>query len=301
MSGFRNIAELVNAFDAGKTWISTFRKAVAATATVTNQWYDFSYASGNPIANYYAAAPLEAALLEPEKGIIVPAMDTGKNQYIHRLTLQVAAASVTSTTTDDMQFMLLDYLLYYPFVDMDAAGEDQTMDNAQALTRYDDGVGVRMMMVAQSATVGGGRFTVTYIGSDDVQYTTPSLFCGAAQPSGALTHATGSTTGLSPFIPLDIGVRGVKRVVSVNFSVANGGLCAVALVKPLTQQMHDEASRRTTAGTLESFGTATEKEMVRLMPSIEIKNGAFLGIIGVGRNGSYASGVLTGTLETVWN
>ena len=302
MGGFRNIAELVAAFDAGKTWISTFRKQVAVTATIAGQWYDFSYASGNPVANYYASAPGEAAVLSADRGIIVPQMAAGNSQYLHRTTLQMQAATATSTTTDDLYYHLCDYLLFYPFIDMDATGSDQLMDNNTAsLTRYTDGVGVKMMVVSQSSTTGGGQFTITYIGSDDVQYTTPTLFCAAAQPSGALTLAVGAASGVCPFVPLNAGVNGVKRVVSVNFSVANGGLCALVLVKPLWTTVTNEGSRRTTSGTLESFGTAQEKEAPRMAAMPEIKNGAFLGFIGGGPGGSYASAVLAGTVETVWN
>lgn len=302
MAGFRNFRDLSDSLTSeGRTWLSTFRKVPAATATVTGQWFDYGYAAGNPIPNYYAASPLVAAALEPEKGIFVPRMAAGFNQFLHRLTVMTVSASATGITNQAQPLILCDYLLFYPFVDMDAAGEDQTMDNTIALPRYTDGVGVQMMMVNQSSTVGSGRFTVTYIGSDDVQYTTPSLYGAAAGPSGAITSAVGAVGGLQPFIPLNAGVSGVKSVVSVNFSVAHGGLCVLVLVKPLETIYVNEESRRTTTGTLESFGDATEKESLRQRAGIvEIKDGAFLGFIGQGTQGSLASAPLVGTIETVW-
>lgn len=300
---FRNVGAFARAAsDDGKHWISTYRKALPATATVTGHYFDYSYAGGNPIANYYAASPLEAATLEREKGIICPRIGASEKLYLHRWTAMSAAASATSTTNANQQLWLLDYLLYYPFVDMDAAGEDQVMTQSAELERYTDGVGVQMMVVAQSVTVGGGRFTITYVGSDDVQYTTTSMFCAAAQPSGALVQSVNAAGGLATFVPLNAGVRGVKRVDSVNFSVANGGLCAVVLVRPLETLWLREESRRTTAGTLESFGDAAEVEAIRGRAGVvEIKDGAFLGIVGRGANGSLASSVLTGTIETVWS
>lgn len=300
MAGFRNLKELIDAAEY-RNWISTYRKAVSATATITGQFFDYSYASGNPIPNYYAAAPLEAAILEPEKGIILPRINSDEKLFLHRWDVMSAAASATSTTNANQELVLMDYLLYYPFVDMDDAGTNQTMDNTQALTRYTDGIGVQMMVVAQSPTVGGGRFTITYIGTDDVQYTTESMFCGAAQPAGSLVNAVTATTGLTTFVPLNAGVRGVKSVVSCNFSIANGGLCAIVLVRPLETQWLREECRRTTSGTLESFGDIAEKEALRMRGGlVEIKDGAFLGIIGRGTNGSLASSVLVGTLETFW-
>jgi hypothetical protein len=278
------------AFAAGKTWISTFRKVPASTATIAGQWYDFAYASGNPIPNYYAAAPLESALLEPEKGIIVPAMVNGERQFLHRLTVMSAGS-----TSGLMPLCLLDYLLYYPFADMDAAGEDQAMTQVAALTRYTDGIGVQMMIVAQSPTVGGGRFTVTYTDADDVQRTTISMFCAAAQPSGAIVSACLAAGGLTPFVPLVAGTKGVKRVDSVNFSVANGGLCAIVLVKPIEWTAVLESCA------VAGVGAAVEKEALRLRGGMaEIKSGAFLGLIGQGTAGSLASAPLVGTIETVW-
>ena len=300
---FRNVRAFADsAGEGGKHWISTYRKALSASATIAGQYFDYGYAGGNPIPNYYAASPLEAAALEPEKGIILPRMTASERLWLHRWTAMSAAASATTTTSQNQELHLLDYLLFYPFVDMDAAGEDQVMTQTAALARYTDGVGVQMMVVAQSPTVGGGRFTITYTASDDVQYTTTSMFCGAAQPAGALVQAVLATGGLTPFVPLNANVRGVKRDDSVNFSVANGGLCAVVLVRPLEEMWLREESRRTTTGTIESFGDAAEKEaMTQRAGMVEIKDGAFLGIVGRGANGSLASSVLVGTIETVWN
>ena len=287
---FKNYRTLNDSFDAGRTWISTFRKVPASTATIAGQWYDYGYASGNPIPNYYAASPLEAAVLEPDKGIIVPRMSGTSKQYLHRLSVMSSGA-----TASNQALMLLDYLLYYPFVDMDAAGEEQAVTNTQPLTRYTDGIGVQMMVVAQSPTVGGGRFTINYRGTDDVDYTTGSMFCAAAQPSGAIVSAVTGTSGLTPFVPLNAGVKGVKQVNWVNFSVANGGLCAVVLVRVIdTSYVLESCS-------VAGVGSAVEKEACRLRGGVvEIKDGAFLGIMGLGSAGSLASSPLVGTIETVW-
>jgi hypothetical protein len=62
-----------------------------------------------------------------------------------------------------------------------------------------------------------------------------------------------------------------------------------------------EESRRTTTGVVESFGDCAEHECMRTFAGmVEIKDGAFLGILGQGTAGSLASSVLVGTLETVW-
>ena len=290
MAGFRNCTRLVESFDSGRSWISTFRKVPAATATVSGHWYDYGYAGGNPIPNYYAAAPLVSAVLESDKGIIVPRMYGTEKQFLHRFTVMSSGA-----TAGTQPIYLMDYLLFYPFVDMDAAGEDQAMDNTIGLPRYSDGIGVQMMVVAQSVTVGGGRFAITYIDADDVQQTTTSMFCAAAQPPGAIVNAVLAAGGLTPFVPLNAGVKGVKRVVSCNFSVANGGLCAIVLIKPLETTIALEST------SVAGVGSAVEKECLSQRGGIvEIKNGAFLAPVGQGAAGSLASSPLVGTIETVW-
>lgn len=295
---FRNVAAFASAAN-DKNWISSYRKALSASATVTGQWYDYSYAGGNPIPNYYASSPLEAAALESDKGIICPRVSD--KLFLHRWTAMSSAASATSTANDNQSLVMMDYVLFYPFVDMDAAGEDQTMTQTATLPRYESGVGLEMMVVAQSPTVGGGRFTITFTDSTNTQYVTESMFCAAAQPAGALVQASGAAAGVQPFVQMPAGAKGVKTVDSVNFSVANGGLCAVVLVRPL-QNMYLREGCRTATGTVEPFGAAAEHEAMRTRAGmVEIKDGAFIGIIGQGSNGSLASSVLVGTLETVWN
>ena len=175
------------------------------------------------------------------------------------------------------------------------------MTQTVSLPRYESGAGLEMIVVAQSPTVGGGRFTITFTDSNDVQFVTESMFCAAAQPAGALVQASFGAGGFLPFVPKPAGAAGVKRIDSVNFSVANGGLCAVVIVKPL-QSMYLREECRTATGTVEPFGAAAEHEAMRTRAgAVEIKDGAFIGIMGQAANGSLASSVLVGTLETVWN
>lgn len=301
MGGFKTIKAWSDTEADGRSWLSFFRKVPASTATITGQWFDYSTASGVPVPNYYASSPLVAARLNPQNGIFVPEQSTAR--WLRKSITMSAAAGVTSITNQNQSLMLLDYLLYYPFIDLDAAGEEQTMNNSvAALDRYTDGVGVKMMIVAQAPTVGGGNYTVKYIGSDDVEYTTSTIYCPAAQPSGALVSSVTAAAGISPFIPLNINVRGVKRVVSVTVGVANGGLAAIVLVKPFQISYVREESRRPTSSPTESYGDATEIERVRMLSgSGEVKANAFLGWIGCGVAGSLASAPLVGVIETIWS
>lgn len=299
MGGFRTVKAWADSEEDGRSWLSFFRKVPASTATITGQWFDYSTASGVPVPNYYASSPLVAARLDPLNGIFVPAQSTGR--WLKKLVVMSAAASVTGTTNQNQTLMLLDYLLYYPFVDLDAAGEEQVFDNTTTLDRYTDGVGVQMMLVAQAPTVGSGTYTVKYIGTDDVEYTTTTVYCPAAQPSGALCSSVAAAAGISPFIPLNAGVRGVKRVTSMTIGVANGGLAALVLVKPVEMGYVREESRRPTSSPTESYGDAAEIERIRTRAgSRKLEANAFLGWIGYGVAGSLASAPLVGYIESFW-
>lgn len=296
---FKTVKAWAQSEEDGRSWLSFFRKVPPSTATVTGQWFDYSTASGIPIPNYYASSPLISATLDARNGIYVPEQLT--KRHLRKTVIMSAAASVTGTTNQNQSLMLLDYLLYYPFVDLDAAGEEQVFENTIALDRYENGVGLQIMVVAQAPTVGGGSFVVKYIDSDDVERTTETVFCPAAQPSGALVTSVANTAGISPFVPLNAGVRGVKRLVSVTVLGANGGLAAFVLVKPFQMTYVREESRRPTSSPTESFGDASEIEQIRMRSGAdEIKPEAFLGWIGYGVAGSLASAPLVGMIETVW-
>lgn len=292
MAGFRNVRAYADAIDTGQGWISSFRKVPAVT-TIAGQWFDFSGAAGNPVPNYFASEPLAAATLETYKGILHGPDVAPAKKYIHRVTTAVGG----SAQHGNSEQIFCDYLLYYPFIDMDAAGEEQLMINDVSLPRAVSGQGVQMFLVAQAATIGGGQFTVNYTNSDGVAgRVTPNQFCATAQNTGALVQAETAAAGLGCFVSLQAGDKGVRSVQSITFSAANGGLAALVLVKPLQRHYHREPSATAAEGSpaeLESL-----RERAGLSPNIE--DGAFISFIGRTSAGSASGGVYSGILETVW-
>ncbi len=296
--GFRTVAQWAASPDSGKWHITTFRKAVASAATVANDFIDYTYFAGNPPANFYASAPLEAALVESIRGIHIPAID---GQFLKRITVMSAAASATAVSNQNQRLLLADYLLYYPFVDTDAVGEQQDMIQSASLPRYSSGV--QIIAVSQSAASTVGTFTVSYTNQDGVSgRTSQTTYTKVVAGGGALVSSTNAAvTGSQPFIQLQAGDSGVRSIQSVTFSAAGGGLMCLALVKPLYHFYSTQECRRTTSGNLESYGAASQFETVLHGPPVEIKNGAVLGIVGLGNAGTLASSVLTGILETTWS
>lgn len=130
-SGFIHAAAWAGAHEAGQRHITSFRKAVPSAATVAGDYVDYAYFSGNPVANFYASTPLESALIGQDKGLRLPSGE----QWIRDLMVMSAASSATSTTNQNQTLILCDYLMYYPFVDTDAVGEEQVMTNSVSLPR----------------------------------------------------------------------------------------------------------------------------------------------------------------------
>lgn len=294
---FRNVSAWAAAPDAGQHHVTTFRKAVASAATVANDFIDYTYFAGNPPANFYASSPSIAATVETRMGINIPARD----QFIKSITVMSAASSATGTTNQNQRLCLADYLLYYPFIDTDAIGEEQVMDNTVTLPRY-VGDRVQMMAVGQSASSAVGTFTVNYTNQAGVSgRTSQTTYTKIIGGGGTIVSSSNNgVTGSHPFIGLQTGDSGVRSVESVTFSAAGGGLMAIVLVKPLFHFYSTQECRRTTTGNLESYGAASQFESITQVPTREVKSGAVLGVIGLGNAGSLASSVLVGTLETVW-
>lgn len=283
MPGFKNVRQYVDAVHSGAFVMSSYRKAPTQANTAGN-WMDLSMAAGSPVPNYYASTPLVSAALDGKEGIYHgPAVSPAKT-FLRSFSIFSNSANAVAS-----MWYLLDYLLYYPFIDMDAVGEEQVMENTLSPSRYADGAGVRMMMVNVSPSVGGGQFTVSYVNQDGVTKTTPNHFCSAATNIATITATTGAATGYAPFLQLAAGDSGVRFVNSVTFTVANGGLCAIVLVKPLQTYRIREAN------------TATEVQAVTgtpVMPAIE--DGAYLNLIANTNTGSLVSTIIAGLAEFTW-
>ena len=299
MAGFRNLRAWSDADNAGQCHFTSFRKAVSSTATTTNAWIDYSYFPGSPVANFYASEPLVAAELETSRGIRVPTVAPA-TQWLRNLKLMSAASSATSTTNGRQQIILADLLMYYPFVDTDAVGEQQDLTTSISLPRYTSG---RVIGVGQSASSTNGLFTFTYTNQDG----TPgrvSQACNTFVVAGGgqvVASSVQSATSFHPYLALQGGDSGVQSIQSVTFTAGGGGLMALVIVQPILECFVTQESRRTTSGNLESYGACDEFASVINHRPRQIKDGAVLNLFAAGHAGSLASSILAGMLETTWN
>lgn len=283
MAGFANYGQLGNAVVNGQTSFCSFRK-VPSQASTANWWVDFSMASGNPPPNYYASTPLAADTLDGSRGIFHGYNKSPSNMYLLKMHLQTPTAAMVG------QYSLLDYIVYYPFIDGDDTGV-QSMDNTVSLPRYVTGAQVRAMYVCLAPSTGGGSFTFDYVNQDGVTKTAPtqSYTPTAANIGSLLTSQPSGVAGTGPFLQLASGDSGIQSIVSLTNIVPNGGLGAIVLVKPLV----DMAVREINTPIESTFGDARTA-------SPQIVDGAYLGLI-MNCAGSVAAGTLTGFCQFAWN
>lgn len=293
--GFAAISEYAEADEAGQVWVSTFRKAVASAASTTNSWIDYTYFAGSPVANFYASTPLTAALIESDKGIYTGGNVDPATKHIKNLMLMSAASGTTSVTNGRQQIALCDYLLYYPFIDTDAIGEEQVLDNTVTLPRYGSG---QVVAVAQSAASAIGQFTFNYTNQDGVSgRVSQNNYTFIVAGGGQVVGASGAGASYNPFCYLQAGDSGVKSIESVTFTAAGGGLMCLVIVKPLIKSAVTEECRTNNA----AFGSCTElASIIHQAGAPRVRDGAVLGLLASGYAGSLASSILAGALEVVW-
>jgi len=241
---------------------------------------------GGPPANYYATTPLEASVLDGTRGIYHGDDKSPSQKFI-------AGLNVIGTGSFVGPIMLMDYLLYYPFVDCDDLST-QTLTNTVTLPRYESGDGVLVMAVCVSAGVGSGQFTFEYVNSRGETKTSPLIYCSNTAPllsnivCTAAISAVSSTPGI--FCRLADGDTGVRQINSITFASAQGGLIALVLVKPLVSAVIREA------------GTANETKYIQqAAPLVRVLDGAFLGICGYFPTGLVANFTLSGAMDFIWD
>lgn len=289
MAGFGNIGAMVDAELAGKVKYTFFRKA-PAVVTGAGTWFDYSMAPGNPAPQYYAAAPLVAQTMSrsADGGIQHGGNVSPSTKYLRKITAMVVAAAGVP-----QRLYALDYLMFYPFVDM-GTSDEQPMENTQTLPRYTDGDGVQVMavLVAPHGLV-GDSFFVTYTNSAGVagRVTPLHTMSTAISVNGTiLTTQQSGTDRFGPFLTLQSGDKGVRSIEAVQCTAGTDvGLFTLVLVKPLAEL----TVREITAPTEVDFFTDAGAKVPAIVDD------AYLNFITC-PNGSLTGVQLNGDATFVW-
>jgi hypothetical protein len=286
--GFKSTRELISAEDTGATHISAWRKAPTQT-TASGFWFDLSMSPGFPSPQYYAANPLTTRVMSySSDGGIHHGLGVSPSKRI----LRKISAMTNTATVAPAPMILLDYLMYYPFVEETVDGP-QTMTNSSTLTRYTNGLGVMIMpvIVAPGSGLTGVTFTCSYTNSSGVPgRTTQQVELGTQIVNGTVAITSSATAGCNgPFVPLQRGDVGVRSIESVTFNgVADVGLITLVLVKPVAQLSIREVTSPVEVDYLVNFANLPE-----------IKDDAYLNLI-VHPGGTIAGSVIMGMIESSW-
>jgi hypothetical protein len=283
---FNRIVDIAKAqAETGATWTSFVHKNSGPAASNAALWVDTSMGAGTPKYNAYVGAQYESTpLIGAGNFGIYTGGDQDDDKYLSEILLQSTVASHSLST-----YILCDYLMFYPLVDMDST-DQQDMDNVAPLPRYADGAGVRIMAVVTTPVSTFGTVTITYTNQDGVGSRTATFYpTGFAVAVGNISHGVTSNQVASshPFVTLQSGDTGVRSIESITNSSPPGGFMAFVLVKPLA-----------TVGLTEAT-TATETNFIKdkvTMP--RIYNGAYLGFVSGGT--IRVSGIFRAALTFIW-
>lgn len=293
MAAVQNFKAINDAYDAGNYKVATWRKAPTQT-TAVGIWFDLSMSPGNPVPNYYAAAPLAFTPLKqstdyglPHGGNVSP-----KVKYLHKLLITPTAVA----TLAPMPVMVLDYVGYYPFIDM---ADTVTMTGSTVLPRYMGGAGLQMMAVEVASQIGGtASFYVTYTNSAGVAgRTSATCFCNTQVVNGTIINSAAAPTATypsGPFIPLQAGDTGIQAIESVTWLTSDVGLITLVLVKPLATIALEPISNSIYSPKEVDFAI----QNAGTMPVIP--DDAYLNLICL-PTGTLSGGQLYGTIETIWS
>ena len=205
----------------------SFRKSPVQTTTA-GYWFDLSMSPGNPVPQYYAASPMVAVQMKQSTD---GGLFHGKGDGVLKSNIIMSS----SATGMPCQFIMLDYLLFYPFVD-EGTTDEQFFTNSVSLPRWTDGAGVQVMAVSVAGRTGGQTFRISYTNQDGVAgRTSQTVIQNAITAVGTIvTSALATDSAAGPFLPLQIGDTGVRSIESVTMvSGADVGLFTLVLVKPL--------------------------------------------------------------------
>lgn len=291
----RSLRDLIdNTYIKGKYVTSTFRK-VSAIATAAGFWADLSMTTGSPTPNFYVGGQLEATVPTEwyKKGIWHGGAVAPDKKYLHKITMLGSAAAMAPAP-----FILCDYLMYYPLIDMDDTSEQIFINYhptnyplIPTLPRYTTGEGVKAFLVATNPYTGGAAFQINYTNSDGVAGRTSKL-CLTNTSTFIGTIVNSNTAGLNnynAFIELQYGDRGIRSVESITFVSTNGGLACLVLCRPIATMM----TRQATAWS--EFDFIKDKTSLPV-----ITDGAYLNMLCM-PSGSIAATALLGEMTVIWD
>lgn len=279
--------EIASSYSEGRRLLTSFNKTPSQT-TGSGIWYDLSMSSGNPIAQYYSGVTLTSTALKRSTDIGLnhgQPVTSAYKKYLHKVNIAVASATAVPLTVE-----ILDYIMFYPGISMDAGV--QTMTNSIPLPRSSTGAGVQIMLVELFPYTGSCQCQITYTNSNgDTGRLTPIMTLNTQSVFGTIATSASAQAGAGGrYVPLQRGDSGVRSIESIEILGAGDvGVLAAVLVNPLVALNIVENTMATQFDLWQDF---------RELPVIE--DDAYLNMIAL-PVGTLAGANITGEISTFWS
>jgi hypothetical protein len=264
MPGFSSQDDLISEISQnGKFDNMYFQKTFANAAnSAAGRWHETTYlGTGIPAAGTFSGAAGTAVQMNRSTQ---GALDVGPNVSTDLRSLLGMQLWTPSIVVSPAVALLVDYLLYYPACVVN--GAPTTLTNGVGLPRYANGVGVKCMVVTQSANgATQPALTLNYRDQSDNDQAAPFAMTspGASAPVSTLYANNGA-----PFLPMAAGDTGIKRINSYTLATGTTGTVAFVLCKFLA------------AMPIAGSNSPTERDFLSQMVSLpRIEDDACLGII----------------------
>ncbi len=224
----RTLSDFNAAHEAGRVHSQRFLKN--AGVSVGNRWIDWTFASGQPLydAKVGTAGSFTPLVAQRNDAIYFPPIDASMERRLSSMVVR------SNSTGGPGSIIIADLLGYYPLIDGDSA-DTQVFDNTQTLPRYAHGRGVIPVLVSSVApAVQDGIATMTYIGSDDVERTSPAFRFQSTALNGLVSGVPADAVAGEGALSLPmVGVPGCKAITSLTYTRPPGGLAAIYMIRVL--------------------------------------------------------------------
>ena len=232
----RSAADIAEAHNNGGFHVQPFHKICPSTFSTALAWYDSAMSGLFPRASYYPGDDYKFTLFPESNHLSIwHGGDVSPSQKILRkINLRCSAANLIPS-----RYILCDYLGFYGGISWESS-DPQILNNTVTLPRYTDGKGVRAFLVQLFGSSGGSTYTINYTNTCNEDKTSPIQTANSLGTGGLQNGQT--STRYNPFIDLQAGCSGIKRINSLTVNVLGSGIAVLVLVKPLAEIIYRDAS-----------------------------------------------------------
>ncbi len=233
--------------------------------------------------------------LNTQGGMWSGGLQTGRSKHLINMSAQTGVATGALSN-----WILVDMLGVYPFIDLAALSTSRLLNNSKTLPRYTDGKGVRAFISSSYATLSATahNIAISYTNSSGVSgRTMPAAVAGtSANLLSRITHSGPAASNYGPFLPLAQGDEGIRSVESIQLSAnVAAGKYNLVLCKPIA------------AIPITTLYLLSERDLLNQIPSLPViesattVSGACLSWLCVAGGAIVAGATFYGSCDFVWN